>query len=65
MRPGEFVRARVRLDSRTTLAEAGLIHTKLADRYDTFHQLGFEEKFNRARRSILEMGEEAQAERPD
>ena len=41
------------------------IALKLADRYDTFHQLGFEEKFNRARRSILEMGEEAQAERPD
>ena len=40
------------------------IALKLADRYDTFHQLGFEEKFNKARRSILEMEEEAQAERP-
>jgi hemerythrin-like domain-containing protein len=42
------------------------IALKLADRYDTFHQLGFfEEKFNKARRSILEMEGEAQAERPD
>ena len=41
------------------------IALKLADRYDTFHQLGFEEKFNKARRSILEMEEEALAERPD
>jgi hemerythrin-like domain-containing protein len=41
------------------------IALKLADRYDTFHQLGFEEKFSRARRSILKMEEEAQAERSD
>ena len=41
------------------------IALKLADRYDTFNQLGFEEKFNKARRSILEMEDEAQAERPD
>src|SRR5262249_32839932 len=37
------------------------IALKLADRYDTFHQLRFEEKFNKARRSILKMEEEAQA----
>jgi hemerythrin-like domain-containing protein len=41
------------------------IALKLADRYDTFHQLRFEEQFNRARRNILKMEEEAQAERPD
>jgi len=41
------------------------IALKLADRYDTFHQLGFEEKFNKARRNILKMEEEAEAERPD
>jgi hemerythrin-like domain-containing protein len=41
------------------------IALKVADRYDTFHQLGFEEKFNRARRSILKMEEEAQTERAD
>jgi hypothetical protein len=37
---------------------------KLADRYDPFYQLGFEEKFNRVRRNILKMEEEAEAERP-
>ena len=39
------------------------IALKLADRYDTFHQIRFEKKFNKARRSILKMEEEVQAER--
>jgi len=39
------------------------IALKLADRYDTFHQPKFEEKFNKARRNILKMEEEAEAER--
>jgi hemerythrin-like domain-containing protein len=41
------------------------IALKLADRYDPFYQPGFEEKFNRLRRTILEMEEEAEAERPN
>jgi hemerythrin-like domain-containing protein len=41
------------------------IALKLADRDDPFYQPGFEEKFNRLRRNILKMEEEAQAERPD
>ena len=41
------------------------IALKLADRYDPFYQPGFEEKFNRLRRNILKMEEEAEAERPD
>jgi hemerythrin-like domain-containing protein len=41
------------------------IALKLADRYDPFYQPGFEEKFNRVRRNILKMEEEAEAERPD
>ena len=40
------------------------IALKLADRYDPFYQPGFEEKFNKLRRNILEMEEEAEAERP-
>jgi len=39
------------------------IALKLADRYDPFYQPGFEEKFNRLRRNILKMEEEAEAER--
>jgi len=39
------------------------IALKLAARYDTFHQPKFEEKFNKARRNILKMEEEAEAER--
>jgi hemerythrin-like domain-containing protein len=41
------------------------IALKLADRYDPFYQPGFEEKFNKLRRNILKMEEEAEAERPD
>ena len=41
------------------------IALKLADRYDPFYQPGFEEKFNRLRRNILKMEEEAEAERPN
>ena len=41
------------------------IALKLADRYDPFYQPGFEEKFNTLRRNILEMEEEAEAERAD
>src|SRR5262245_45155331 len=40
------------------------IALKLADRDDPFYQPGFEQKFNRVRRNILKMEEEAQAERP-
>src|SRR5215467_1294188 len=40
------------------------IALKLADRYDPFYQPGFEEKFNTLQRNILEMEEEAEAERP-
>jgi hemerythrin-like domain-containing protein len=40
------------------------IALKLADRYDPFYQPGFEEKFNRLRRNILKMEQEAEAERP-
>jgi hemerythrin-like domain-containing protein len=36
------------------------IALKLADRYDPFYQPGFEEKFNKLRRNILEMEEEAE-----
>ena len=36
---------------------------KMADRSDPFYQPGFEEKFNRLRRNILKMEEEAEAER--
>jgi len=39
------------------------IAAKLADRDDPFYQPGFEEKFNRLRRNILKMEEEAEAER--
>ena len=38
---------------------------KMADRSDPFHHPSFEEKFNRLRRNILKMEEEAEAERPD
>jgi hemerythrin-like domain-containing protein len=41
------------------------IALKLADRYDPFYQPSFEEKFNRLRRNILKMEEEAEAERPN
>ena len=41
------------------------IALKLADRGDPFYQPGFEEKFNTFRRNILEMEEEAEAERTD
>ena len=40
------------------------IALKLADRYDPFYQLGFEDKFKMLRRNIVEMEEEAEAERP-
>jgi hemerythrin-like domain-containing protein len=40
------------------------IALKLADRYDPFYQPGFDERFNRVRRNILKMEEEAEAERP-
>jgi hemerythrin-like domain-containing protein len=40
------------------------IALKLADRSDPFYQQGFEQKFNRVRRNILKMEEEAEAERP-
>jgi hypothetical protein len=39
------------------------IALRLADRYDPFYQPEFEEKFNRLRRNILKMEEEAEAER--
>jgi hemerythrin-like domain-containing protein len=39
------------------------ITLKVADRDDPFYQAGFEEKFNKFRRNILEMEEEAEAER--
>jgi len=39
------------------------ISLRLADRYDPFYQPGFEERFNRVRRNILKMEEEAEAER--
>ena len=39
------------------------IALKWADRYDPFYQPGFEQKFNTLRRNILEMEEEAEAER--
>jgi hemerythrin-like domain-containing protein len=39
------------------------IALKLADRFDPLSQLGFEEKFNKLRRTILELEEEAEAER--
>ena len=39
------------------------IALKLADRSDPFYQRGFEEKLNTLRRSILEMENEAEAER--
>jgi hypothetical protein len=35
----------------------------MADRYDPFYQPGFEQKFNRLRRNILQMEDEAEAER--
>ena len=38
---------------------------KLADRCDPFYRPGFEQKFNLLRRNILEMEEEAEAERTD
>jgi len=38
---------------------------QLADRYGPPHQRDFEEKFSTLRRNILEMEEEAEAERPD
>jgi hemerythrin-like domain-containing protein len=40
------------------------IALKFADRSDPFYQPGFEQKFNRVRRNILKMEEEAEAERP-
>jgi hemerythrin-like domain-containing protein len=40
------------------------IALKLADRCDPFYQPGFEEKFNKLRRNILDMEAEAEAERP-
>jgi len=40
------------------------IALKLADCGDPFYQPGFEERFNTLRRNILEMEEEAEAERP-
>jgi hemerythrin-like domain-containing protein len=43
-------------------ADIGL---KVADRRDPFYQPGFEQKFNALRRNILEMEEEAEAERTD
>ena len=36
---------------------------KLADREDPFYRPGFEKKFNRLRRNIQQMEEEAEAER--
>jgi hemerythrin-like domain-containing protein len=39
------------------------IALKLTDRDDTFYQPGFEKKFNALRRNILEMEEEAEADR--
>jgi hemerythrin-like domain-containing protein len=39
------------------------IALRLADRDDPFYQAGFEQKFNRLRRNILKMEEEAEAER--
>jgi hemerythrin-like domain-containing protein len=39
------------------------IALKLADRYDPFYQPGFDERFNRIRRNILKMEEEAEGER--
>jgi hemerythrin-like domain-containing protein len=41
------------------------IALKLADPRDPFYQRGFEEKFNKLRQKILEMEEEAGAERAD
>jgi len=37
---------------------------QLADRYGSLYQSNFEEKFSTLRRNILEMEEEAKAERP-
>jgi len=39
------------------------IALRLADHDDPFYQAGFEEKFNRLRRNILKMEEEAETER--
>jgi hypothetical protein len=39
------------------------IALKLADREDPFYRLDFEQKFNRLRRNIREMDEEAEGER--
>jgi hemerythrin-like domain-containing protein len=39
------------------------IAAKLTDRDDPFYRLGFEEKFKTLRRNILELEEEAKAER--
>jgi len=39
------------------------IALRLADRDDPFYQAGFEEKFNKLRRNILKMEEEAETER--
>jgi hypothetical protein len=44
---------------------AGNIALKLTDRDNPFYQPGFEKKFNTLRRNILEMEEEAEAERHD
>ena len=41
------------------------IVVQLADRYGPLSQPDFEEKFSTLRRNILEMEEEAEAERPD
>jgi hemerythrin-like domain-containing protein len=41
------------------------IALQLADRYDPFYQPGFDEKFNRLRRNILKMEEEAEGERTE
>jgi len=41
------------------------IALRMADRDDPFYQPGFEQKFNTLRRDILEMEEEAEAERTD
>ena len=41
------------------------IALKMADRRDPFYQPGFEQKFNALRRNILEIEEEAEAERTD
>jgi hemerythrin-like domain-containing protein len=37
------------------------IALRMADRYDPFYQPGFEQKFNRLHRNILEMEDEASA----